>query len=1081
MDVPRAARSIALSLLALFGLAADNSALAQSAPAERPPAPAATSPLRASSAEELMRDDANLHDICFLGRLNGWAVGDHGAVWRTQDGGQTWKLVPCPTDCALRSVCFVTDRIGWVAGGSTAAFTRLGVGVILFTRDGGVTWTDLARGRTGLPQLHYVRFFSPGSGVVVGESTPNFPAGVISTADGGKTWQAVDGPLHDGWRAADFVSPTIGVAVGLEGEAGRIDSGRVVDLRAGRFGLRGLYDVKLGRDDQGWMVGDGGLILRTHNRGVVWETPPAQLPEDVRHLFNFHAIAVRGGRLWVAGSPGSVVWHSPDGGRTWRAQTTGQTAPLERIAFSTDECGCAVGAFGCILRTQDGGQTWEAARAGQRRAALLAIESRPDHISFNALAKESGELGYRSVVILPVRGQAEGEGARDADLDLKLHNAVTIAGGSQGVTGWSFPLDTPGLDRDPRKLVADWMRRTEGRFQPMFYGHLVGYLRTWRPTVVIFDQPAPDDAAGIVLANALLTAVRQAGDPAAFPEQTQVAALAPWATSRVFMRLPAGSTGDFRLDAQEVLPRRGSTVMKLALTAASRLIPVESDAPDGEAYRLVDTAPQANGAAGALPDLRDFFTGIVLGPGSDARRSLGTSSVEASEQSQRLARRDRNFRALVRQKVQSGTAGAELIGMLHSQTEGSDNASAALQVVLLADAYRRNSQWELAEAALVDLVERFPDEPATFNAMQWLFQYWTSAELTYQRMRVESVQTTRMEFTPSLFEARIQKALELAQIDPKDRDLSALDGPDPLRFVTKDNRLRLGRSDIGALRWAGQRDSALRLAAVIRRKSPALYRTPAIQFPLASLLRQSGMATLPPEVADRSGVIQASGTDAVPATASSAAETLAVAQIGERSPQKTVVCRTTRQQPDADGLLSDVCWQEAAEIPLSTSAVALAGNAPHAFVMLARDAQYLYFAASIPRVPGLPKDGPMRLGRKHDQDLSAYDRISLFFDVDRDGVTWYQIDIDQRGCVAEWCWNDSSWNPAVGVAAAGDEERWRIEGAIPFSEMVPQAPRPGDGWGFAVVRTAPSVKQEAWIPPASTHPRPESFGILRFQ
>ena len=66
------------------------------------------------------------------------------------------------------------------------------------------------------------------------------------------------GPQHEGWRAADFLSPTVGVAAGLEGEAARIDGSRVVDIRAGRFGLRGLYDVKLGRDDSGWMVGDGG-------------------------------------------------------------------------------------------------------------------------------------------------------------------------------------------------------------------------------------------------------------------------------------------------------------------------------------------------------------------------------------------------------------------------------------------------------------------------------------------------------------------------------------------------------------------------------------------------------------------------------------------------------------------------------------------------------------------------------------------------------------------------------------------------------------------------------------------------------
>ncbi|HEV3301582.1 MAG TPA: YCF48-related protein [Planctomycetaceae bacterium] len=1082
MDIWRATRCVALTLAIALALAADHPAAAQSSSLEQARVPAVTPSSGTPPVDDSLRDDANLHDVCFVGSRDGWSVGDHGAVWRTEDGGRTWKLLPCPVDCALRSVCFVTDRIGWVAGGSTTAFTRVGMGVILATRDGGKTWTSLARGSRPLPQLHYVRFFSPSAGVVVGEPTPDFPSGVITTSDAGKTWQSVDGGRHDGWRAADFLAPTLGALAGLEGESARVDGGRVIDLRAGRFGLRGLYDVKLSRDDSGWMVGDGALILRTHNRGVVWEAPPTLLPKEAGEIFNFHAIAVRGARLWIAGSPGSIVWHSPDGGRSWRAQSTGQTAPLERLAFSTDESGCAVGVFGCILHTEDGGQTWEPARAAKRRAALLTVQSRPDRISFGALAKESGDLGYRSVVLLPVRGQAEGEGARDPGLDLKLHDAVTVAGGSQGATGWRFPLDIPGLERDPEKLVADWMRRSEGRFQPMFYGDLVCQLRMWRPTVVIIDQPALDDAPGTVLANAVLAAVRQAGDPLAFAEQARVAGLPPWTTERVFMRLPTGSAGDCRLDVDEILPRRGSTVMSLAAGAASRLIPAETVPAESESYRLVDVAPGADGANGNLPVLQDFFTGIGLGPGTDARRSLKAINRETNDPALRIARRDRNFRAMIRQRVHGATGGSELLGMLHDQTSGSDNASAALQLVLLADAYRRNAQWELAEAVVVDLVERFPDEPATFNAMQWLFQYWTSAELTYQRLRQESAQTTRMQFTPSDLQTKIDKAFALAQTDPKDRDPAALDGPDPLRFVTTPGRLRLGKSDLGGLRWAGQRDSALKIAALIRRKSPALYRTPAIQFPLAALLRQSGMTTLPSEVGAHPGVIQASATETDAEHGdSTAGASLATAQIGERLPQKTIVCLAAKERLKPDGLLSDACWQEAVEIPLSTSTVAIAGNAPHAYVMLAHDAQYLYFAASVPRVSGLPKDGPMTLGRKHDQDLSAYDRISLFFDVDRDGVTWYEIDIDQRGCVAESCWNDPRWNPPMAVAADGDDERWRIEGMIPFSEMVPQPPRVGEGWGLAIVRTAPTVKQEAWIPPASTRPRPESFGLLRFQ
>ena len=62
-------------------------------------------------------------------------------------------------------------------------------------------------------------------------------------------------------------------------------------------------------------------------------------------------------------------------------------------------------------------------------------------------------------------------------------------------------------------------------------------------------------------------------------------------------------------------------------------------------------------------------------------------------------------------------------------------------------------------------------------------------------------------------------------------------------------------------------------------------------------------------------------------------------------------------------------------------------------------------------------------------------------------MTWYEIDIDQRGCIAESCCDDPGWNPTMGVAAQGDDERWRIEGQIPFSQMVPRAAASRRGLG----------------------------------
>src|SRR5690606_41169169 len=129
-------------------------------------------------------DDAGLHDVQFVGQRRGWAVGDRGVIWRTDDGGETWQRLASGVDCPLRSVCFLTDRVGWVVGGGITPHAGISHGVVIATTDGGDTWTHLGDG--DLPLLHTVRFFDLDEGMAVCEGTTRFPSGVLHTTDGGK-------------------------------------------------------------------------------------------------------------------------------------------------------------------------------------------------------------------------------------------------------------------------------------------------------------------------------------------------------------------------------------------------------------------------------------------------------------------------------------------------------------------------------------------------------------------------------------------------------------------------------------------------------------------------------------------------------------------------------------------------------------------------------------------------------------------------------------------------------------------------------------------------------------------------------
>ena len=130
-------------------------------------------------------DDATLNDVTFVGQ-SGWAVGEHGAIRRTTDGGLTWSLEQAPQQASLQSVCFLTNRIGWVAGGLIEPYTQAERGVLFVTQNGGETWQNLTT--VDLPYIHKVKFFSLESGVAVSEKMGPYGSGLLTTEDGGRSW-----------------------------------------------------------------------------------------------------------------------------------------------------------------------------------------------------------------------------------------------------------------------------------------------------------------------------------------------------------------------------------------------------------------------------------------------------------------------------------------------------------------------------------------------------------------------------------------------------------------------------------------------------------------------------------------------------------------------------------------------------------------------------------------------------------------------------------------------------------------------------------------------------------------------------
>jgi len=103
-----------------------------------------------------------------------------------------------------------------------------------------------------------------------------------------------------------------------------------------------------------WAIGYAGSILHTPDGGRTWQRQASG--EDQQNLYSASFVNAKVG--WAVGSYGAIL-HTDDGGDTWTHQWSGTTANLTSVSFSGPQSGWAVGVDGIIRHTSNAGRTWE--------------------------------------------------------------------------------------------------------------------------------------------------------------------------------------------------------------------------------------------------------------------------------------------------------------------------------------------------------------------------------------------------------------------------------------------------------------------------------------------------------------------------------------------------------------------------------------------------------------------------------------------------------------------------------------------------------------------------------------------------
>ena len=355
--------------------------------------------------------DENFKSVCFANENEGWVVG-WGQIYHTTNAGQNWEKQTKPYTLGdIEDVFFIDEDMGWIVG-----YYK----IILKTTDGGENWIKISNDLDSGKDFFGVYFTDALHGCAVGSPDFSFDSCYIMvTEDGGDTW--VDTTPEDVSRLNDvyFINQDTGYACGYDGNIIKTtDGGYSWNLIYEDYGLTaeniyffdddhgivtGLFEYAItqdggetwtkyyidnnmiftgfdaANDTAGYVVGLGGLVAKTTDRGYNWEQIRDTVPHPALNNIGFFDA------LSGVTTSNNTLMVTDDGGNSWNVKDVGAGFKFRDLSLPTNMVGYVLSnANYKLVKTSNTGEDW----------SVIDLPVLPDNLDYTHVQFVNEMTGY---------------------------------------------------------------------------------------------------------------------------------------------------------------------------------------------------------------------------------------------------------------------------------------------------------------------------------------------------------------------------------------------------------------------------------------------------------------------------------------------------------------------------------------------------------------------------------------------------------------------------------------------------------------------------------------------------------------